>query len=147
MFDPDARLDSGMKATEAVAKAAKWWNEYRGALRQTFNLEQAAPAVRQAIRQKSGLGAPAMIVKGDITETIPDGILSGKPWSELTVEEQAKIVKVWHYNHVVVPQQPSADILDMTRLGQGSIAKTEKASTPHKGKPESTPRCSTKDSS
>lgn len=133
-MEPDARLDSGMRVTEAIAKAEKWWNEYRGAVAGHFNVHQDAPRVRAAAN-----GAPGIVIKGEIVETVPSGILSGRPWRDLTLEERREIVKIWHHNHVVVPQVEGAQLKDMARVGQGKLNGSALSDTPHAGKPESKP--------
>ena len=132
-----------MTKAEKLAKASLWWNEYRGAVRSTFNLSQEAPAVRSAISSHGkAMGAPAVIVKGETKETIQDGILSGLPWHQLTTKEQMIVADVWHHNHVIVPENEDAKLKDMRRVGHGSLVGSEKSKTKHAGKPASTSRWS-----
>ncbi len=103
-FDMNQRLpQSGMKVGEAIERAAKWWNNWRGAVRRDFNKRQDAPLVRAA----SGR-APALIIKGEIVDDVPSGILSGKPWHELAQREQFEVVKMWHDQHVLKPMREEA---------------------------------------
>lgn len=130
-----------MAMAEKLARARVWWNEFRGAIRHTFNLEQAAPQVRGAIAAKERVvGAPAFVIKGETKETLEDGILSGKPWDQLTLKEQHTIADIWHHNHVVVPATEGAALLDMRRVGHGSLSGSSKSPTKHAGKPASAPR-------
>lgn len=101
--DPDARLDSGMKVTEAIRRAEAWWGEYRGAIRRDFNRQRAAPRVRASMGR-----APGLIVMGEVSETLPDGILSGKPWDQLSDREKLTVTKQWHEHHVRQPMMEAA---------------------------------------
>lgn len=65
------RLDTGMKASEAVARAEAWWN----ATGRKMILDACSDAV---MRQLSG-------------------VLGGAPWDQLTKREKLAVVKVWHH--------------------------------------------------
>lgn len=88
--DPDARLDTGMKVSEALAGASKWWGK----------------TGRHAMR-KDGTAGHDFIVSHDPDHPnyVPSGILNGKTWDLLTTAERAFIVKAWHHEFVRKPQQ------------------------------------------
>lgn len=132
---------SGMKVSEAITKARAWWNEYRGAIRHTFNLDQRAPEVHSAVRKTKGMGAPAIVIKKGVEIVLPDGILSGLPWAELTLDEQRKITRVWHQNHVLA-ELHGDQLTDMAKAGIGSLAGSEPSETKHAGKTPSTSKWS-----
>ena len=130
---------SGMPVWEATQKARAWWQEYRVIL-QKFNLSTPPPRV------KIGDGvAPGLIVKDPAKEETPNGILSGAPWEDLTVQEQTTIRDEWHKNQVLAKMH-GGQVVDMPHVGQGSLKKTELSPTPHEGKPESK-TCSTSSNS
>lgn len=136
---------SQMTVSEATLRARNWWTEYRGAIRRTFNYIQSAARTRASVtaKQAGGLGFPAVSIKDTPVEDTPSGILSAKPWEELTLGEQKQIRDLWHHNHVIAPEN-GGQVIDMDRAGAGgSLKKTELSPTPHKGKPESQPLCST----
>lgn len=76
--DPDARLDTGMKVSEAIARAAAWWDKLG----------------RKEMRKSAGQ-------QGQVRES---GIVSGEPWELLNREEKLNVVKAWHHFHVRVPE-------------------------------------------
>jgi hypothetical protein len=94
-FDPDHRFDTGMTLREATKRAMAWWSEYRAAVNKDFNTR-----ITRRITPK-GPGPMGVVVTKE--QDLPDGILSGKKWGDLTGEEQAKIVAQWHHQHVRVP--------------------------------------------
>lgn len=95
---PPARFDTGMTYAEATRRAKKWWGQYRGAVRADFNREKAKPKVWANSRK-----VPGLIVRGEETETVPSGILSGKHWNKLSEREKILIVVQWHHEHIRVP--------------------------------------------
>lgn len=66
------RLDTGMKASEAVARAELWWN-----------------SVGRHMIRKVGADDPTLAQFS--------GIVAGHAWSFLKQREQARVVKVWHH--------------------------------------------------
>ena len=102
-FDPNATLSSGMKVAEAVARARKWWGEYRGMVRREFT---QVDATRKRVSRTSE-GGLLSIVKDAFTDPhVQSGILRGLPWDELSQRDQLEIVKTWHEHHVVrAPRQ------------------------------------------
>lgn len=83
--------DTGFSVDEAIVRASKWWDEWRGAVRRDFNTRKEAPRVKMAAH-----GAPGIVIKGDEVQDLPDGILSGKAWRNLTDKERSRIVATWH---------------------------------------------------
>lgn len=99
----DGRLESGMKAEEAVKRATAWWNKIgRRALNRSFNQE------RDPSKVLTGGPAPAVVIAGEVKDVLPSGILKGLPFSMLTRAEQVRVVKAWHFEHVVKPTLPAA---------------------------------------
>ena len=67
-------------------------------------------------------------------------------WEELTLEEQVEVRRVWHEIHIIAGEnRKTPNVLEMRRVGLGHLGKTEISPTPHEGKPESKPLCSTQD--
>jgi len=98
-----------MKVSEAVSRAGAWWDiKGRHMIPQAFNKERGAT--------KIGRG---FVIPGEISDTLPSGILRGLEWPFLDRREQAMIVKWWHHFAVVVKdiENPnvSADDRDMMR--------------------------------
>lgn len=97
----DERLDTGMKVGEAMKKAAAWWNkEGRHQLRKTSN---KAKIGRKFIAAGKA-AAPAILIQGDDTDIIPSGILRGLEWDRLDRREKLRVINVWHFHFVKVPQ-------------------------------------------
>lgn len=90
-YDPSKRLDTGMKAGEAVTRAAHWWDR-------TGRHECARIAADEEVRARSG-------------------ILSGEPWELLTKDEKLKVVKDWHHYHVRRPDKLGIDPEKRIKLG------------------------------
>lgn len=91
--DDEARLDTGMKVKEAVARAREWW-EKKG---------------RRMVSEK------AAEVPGDAT-----GILDGLPWELLDKRERLVVIKFWHHFYVRKPDLVGDDddaARDLTRRG------------------------------
>lgn len=92
----DDELDTGMKVAEAVRQAERWWDRIgRGLVPRQLNKSDNTRASHSA-------GGPIIRVV-DIVDELPDGILRGLQWRDLTREEQLKIVKHWHHNFVRLP--------------------------------------------
>lgn len=71
-------MPGGMKSDEAVRLASAWWDRTgRHVLRREFNQERDEKT-------------------GEITDTIPSGILKCLPWAMLTRKEQVAVVLKWH---------------------------------------------------
>lgn len=88
--DPDARLDTGMKVSEALASASHWWGK-----------------TGRHVMRKDGPKGSAFAVSHDPDHPnyVPSGILNGQTWDLLTTTERAFIVKAWHHEFVRKPQQ------------------------------------------
>lgn len=85
----DDRLDTGMRAGEAIKRAEKWWHE----------------TGRHAMRKDGAKGLDlSFSLDPDSPNYVPSGILNGEPWDVLTKREKLFIVKVWHHNFVRKPQ-------------------------------------------
>lgn len=99
------RLRGGIKADEALRRAAQWWDRRgRSLISQegllAFNLAEVG-------RQVSlGKGAPMLINKGEHVPLVPSGILNGLPWARLTKAEQLVIVKQWHETWLAAELRP-----------------------------------------
>lgn len=76
-MDVDARLDTGMKVKEALARAEHWWD-------------------------KTGRKEFKRI---DNADEIPSGILLGLAWDELNKFEKLRITKVYHHFFVRRPDK------------------------------------------
>lgn len=105
----DDRLQSGMKASEAVVRAELWWDgKGRRLIPREFN--------RAVEGRKVGNG---FTIAGDIVDVVPSGILRGLEWSFLDRREQLLVTKWWHHWFVVVKdiENPtvSADDRDMIK--------------------------------
>ena len=104
--DPNARLDTGMKVTEAISLASRWWDKSgRHAIPANFNIEQT-------VKTRPSTGKfPAIAIRSQET-VLPANILNGVPWDGLTDAERRQIVRVYHHFFVRVPQaeapQPTA---------------------------------------
>lgn len=102
-----------MKAAEAVAKAAVWWDQRaRHILKREFNTVRKKPVVRTA-----GAG-PAFIVKGEQAPVYPSGILNGLPFDALDRREKLQVVKWWHHWFVSHPAGLSGNL---SEEDQGTI--------------------------
>lgn len=88
--DPDARLDTGMKVSEALASASHWWGK----------------TGRHAMRKDGSKGSDHVVSRDpDSPNYIPSAILNGEPWDLLNRTEKAFVVKAWHHEFVRKPQQ------------------------------------------
>ncbi len=93
----DARLDTGMKPEEAVERAAKWWDKTgRGMVNREFN--------RRTDRKVSTSKTGPMLISQSTEDDLPSGILRGVAWEALTKAEQLEVVRIWHHEHVRMPQ-------------------------------------------
>lgn len=75
---PDARLDTGMKVSEAVKRARHWWDG------------QGRKLMRRQVTKA-----------GEIQQS---GLANGETWDMLTREECLNVVKAWHHFFVRVPE-------------------------------------------
>ena len=106
-------------------------------MRAEFNRTQAAARTKVSLKKarSAGLGYPSIAIKDAPEDVTPSGILSGRPWEQLTLREQAGIREMWHQNHVIAAEG-RGKVIDMDRVGHGKIKGSELSPTPHKGKPE-----------
>lgn len=82
--DPDARLDTGMKAIEAINRSRIWWNK---------------TGRHQMKRQQSG-AAEKVSLDPESPNYIPSGIINGETWDKLTKREKLTITKHWHHFNI-----------------------------------------------
>lgn len=102
LFDPDARLDTGMTAKEAIARAAAWWDA-RGRL-----LMNGEAARRKKAPGGAGKGVFA-VSDPDDPRFLPSGIVNGHPWADLNRRSCILIVKIWHHFNVRKPDLLGGD--------------------------------------
>lgn len=91
--DSDLRLRSGMKAREAVDRAAIWW-ERRG---------------RNEMRLARLIGNPGAAAfnpnptsEAEAMNSFPSGILKAHAWVDLSRDEKLRVVKIWHRQHTIL---------------------------------------------
>lgn len=88
--DPDARLDTGMKVSEAVSLASKWWNE----------------TGRHLMRKDGAKGSDkAVSLDPSSPNFAASGVLNGEPFETLNKRERSQVVKSWHHFKIRKPQQ------------------------------------------
>jgi hypothetical protein len=87
----DQAQGAPLRATENVKRARHAWD------RQTrFSMLKVANVGLDADRVKTGGPAPLLRIKGSpMAPEIQSGIMLGKPWDDLTRDEQFRIVKAW----------------------------------------------------
>lgn len=88
--DPDARLDTGMKVSEALQHAQKWWDK----------------TGRHQMRKDGGKGSDKSVSLDPASSNfIPSGILNGEIFDALNKREKTQVVKAWHHHYVRKTQQ------------------------------------------
>lgn len=99
MQTEDARLDSGMKLSEAIKRAETWW-QGKGARYMQTELKRQSTQVGGADK-----GAGVAFASKDETDPnfLPSGLIHGEPWETLTKREKLMVVKIWHHFNVRVP--------------------------------------------
>lgn len=100
-LDYGDKLDTGMKAEEAIRRATNWW-ETKG------RREAKLQAMRQAEPvggSNKGNGVAFASMDVDNPNFMPSGIQAGVSWDELTRDEQLRIVKAWHHYFVRSPDE------------------------------------------
>lgn len=86
----DNRLDTNMTVTEAISRAAKWWDK----------------TGRHLMRKDGPAGLEkAFSLDPDSENFIQSGILNGVIWDGLNKREKLFIVKAWHHVFIRSPQQ------------------------------------------
>lgn len=94
--DSDARLASGMKISEAVARAAAWW-------------ERKGRTIMRQHRLKGSRNAGFFnVVDPDNPNFIPSNIIAGRAWDHLTRVEKLAVVKAWHNGYILAPMAVKA---------------------------------------
>lgn len=93
-------LDTGMKAEEAIRRAANWWNN-KGRLMMLRELKRQS---QKGGRDKTNGGAFASL-NPDSANFLPSKIIHGFPWEELGKMDRLKVVKVWHHFNIRVPKE------------------------------------------
>ena len=104
-----ARLPSGITVDEAVARARKWWGEFRGMVRQEFT---TIDETRKRVSRTQSGGLLTIIRDAFPDPQVRSGILRGLPWDQLTQQEQLEIVKQWHNHHLLGGQDDGRLIVD-----------------------------------
>jgi hypothetical protein len=99
MFDPAARLDTGMKAQEAIKRAAAWWDSKGRALM----MSEAKRQKQKVGSSDKGLGAAFASADPDDPRFNPSRILHGWPWDQLDRRSRTFVIKVWHHFNVRKP--------------------------------------------
>lgn len=89
-MDLDNRLDTGMKASEALDHAGKWWDASGRFLMKNHDAKAEAEKVS---------------LDPDNDNFLPSGIVNGLPWDELDKREKLTITKHWHHFYVRKPQE------------------------------------------
>lgn len=117
--------DDGLAYNEAAARARRWWNEWRGVINSVFNEVESNPTVRARIFGEGSLGAPGLIIKGAKEQDLQNGIVSGKPWHELTFTEQRTVTLMWHNNHFLAVEK-GAEPISIASAGRGKLDKTKR---------------------
>jgi len=90
------RFDTGMKYSEAVARAEAWWGKTgRHLIPRKFN---------QVKHEKRHTGGKGPLLKSiEVAPDLASGVLRGLPWAELTKEEKLYVTKTWHHTQIRVP--------------------------------------------
>lgn len=99
LLDGDAKLDTGMKVTEALARASAWWSK-------TGRKEMKSHAKRHKHSPASstpGIGGAFASLDPDSENFLPSAIIQGEPWDQLDKREKLLVVKVWHHFNIRVP--------------------------------------------
>lgn len=87
--DPDAKLDTGMKVSEAAQRTRNWW-EGRG----------RALMEEQKIHQTQAMRTPFATADPDSGNFMPSGIINGLEWDALSKREKLRLIKFWHHFNV-----------------------------------------------
>lgn len=89
--DPDAKLDTGMSAKEAMERARIWWQKTgRRLMRET---------AEHQLSHNAGFASE----NPDDPNYLPSGVINGVEWDQLTKREMLTIIKHWHHFYVRVP--------------------------------------------
>lgn len=99
VMDGDTKLDTGMKISEAVRRAAEWW-ENTGRKQMQREQERQAKPVGGVDK---GAGSVFASKDAQSANFLPSGIIHGQPWEALGKRERLMIVKSWHHFHVRNP--------------------------------------------
>ncbi len=91
----EERLDTGMKAGEAIRRAAVWWDRIGCRAIKGRNLDKENRAYH--------FFNPNPKTPEEAMNWLPSGIMAGKFWVDLTRDEKLQITKLWHHHHVRVP--------------------------------------------
>ena len=88
--DLSHKLRSGITIGELMERAEAWWDK---------NGRHLVPREFTAIkseRVRTGAGVPMLRIKDEVTDEEGGGILTAKPWAELTGRERSIIAVRWH---------------------------------------------------
>lgn len=96
LLDGDAKLDTGMKVTEALGRASAWWGK-------TGRKEMKSHAKRHKHSPTSttpGIGGAFLSSDPDSPNFMPSAIINGEPWDQLDKREKLMVVKAWHHSFI-----------------------------------------------
>lgn len=95
-IEKGGKLDTGMKAEEAVRRACNWWESKGRTEMRLHQMRQAEPVGGS----NNGAGASFAVLDPDNPNFLPSGIINGLPWDQLTRDEKLRVVKAWHHYFV-----------------------------------------------
>ena len=95
--DSSARLDTGMRVSEAMRRAARWWEG-------TGREEMRKHGQRQAEK-----GRAFATLDPDDPNFLPSGIMHGFKWDDLKRHEKLRVVKAWHHEMIRKPDMVLGD--------------------------------------
>ena len=95
--DSSERLDTGMRVSEAVRRAAEWWDK-------TGSEEMRRHGQRQAEAKRS-----FATLDPDDPNFLPSGIMHGYVWDDLKWHEKLRVVKAWHHEMIRKPDMAPVD--------------------------------------
>jgi hypothetical protein len=98
-LDPDQKLDTGMKAKEAIARARAWW-ERKGRALMVSEARRQAEAPGGAA---NGQGEAFASRDPDDDRFMPSGVLHGEAWEFLDRRSKLMVIKVHHHFTVRKP--------------------------------------------
>lgn len=104
----DDRFDTGMKYSEAVARAEAWWDKTgRHLIPHHFN--------QRKVEKRHTGGKGPLLRSISIEDDLASGVLRGVPWDELSKAEKLYVTKTWHHTQIRVPQVARATA-EMARI-------------------------------
>lgn len=111
------KLDTGMKAIEAIERARIWWQTTgRKEIKQ-----QASRQSEQVGGTNNGAGAMFSDLDPNSANHLPSAIINGEPWDQLNKRERGQVVKVWHHFNVRVPDVLGEEQAEFKMQERGKI--------------------------